>query len=118
MTRFLTGLGIGLGIGALIAPRSGEESREWLRSRGQSLWNDAREKVGALVPQGSSSSFIEALNSVGRDRLMSIYGVGPLTADKIIAARPFDSEESFLAQRLVPESTFESLHSELLKRTA
>ena len=118
MTRFFVGLGIGLGIGALIAPRSGEESREWLRSQAQNLWNTAREQAGALAPEGPAGSFIDALNSVSRDRLMSIYGVGPLTADKIIAARPFDSEETFLAQRLVPESTYESLHTALLKFTA
>jgi hypothetical protein len=118
MTRFLTGLGIGLGIGALIAPRSGGETRELLRSRAQSLWNTAREEAGALAPATGAGSFIDALNSVSRDRLMAIYGVGPLTADKIISARPFDSEEAFLAQRLVPESTFESMYTALLKLTA
>lgn len=118
MTRFLVGLGIGFGIGALLAPRSGAETRELLRSQAQSLWNDAREQVGVLKAEAGSGSFVEALNSVSRDRLLSIYGIGPLTADKIIAARPFDTEDAFLQQKLVPENIFEGLYRELLKKTA
>ncbi|HUS19979.1 MAG TPA: YtxH domain-containing protein [Terriglobales bacterium] len=118
MKNFVTGLGIGLGIGALLAPRSGEETRELLRSRGQELWNSAREQVGAIAEEAHAGSILEALNTVSRDKLMSIYGVGPLTADKIISNRPYDSEETFLAQRIVPETTFESLHAALARMTA
>jgi gas vesicle protein len=32
---FLTGLGIGAGIAALFAPRSGEETREWIADRAE-----------------------------------------------------------------------------------
>jgi hypothetical protein len=118
MTRFLTGLAVGFGVGALLAPRSGEESREWLRSQAQGLWNSAREQVGGISEEVRAGSILEALNTVSRDKLMSIYGIGPLTADKIISSRPYDSEESFLAQRIVPESTFETLHATLLRMTA
>lgn len=118
MTRFLMGLGMGLGIGALAAPRAGEQTRELLRSRAQGLWNDARERVGALAEEANRGSIVEALNTVSRDKLLSIYGIGPLTADKIIQKRPFDSEEAFLAQKLVPDNIFEGLHRELLKMTA
>jgi hypothetical protein len=116
MKNFLLGLGIGAGIGTLMAPRGGEETRKWLRSRAQGLWNSARSGAGA--PAATFSSVLEALNTVSRDKLMTIYGVGPLTADKIISNRPYDSEESFMQQKLVPDTTFENLYAALLRMTA
>lgn len=119
MKLFLMGVGIGTGIGALVAPRAGEETRELLRSQAQGLWNDAREHAGAVAPPSlRGASIVEALNTVTRDKLLSIYGVGPLTADKIIQNRPYDSEEAFLQQKIVPESIFENLHAALLRMTA
>ncbi|MEO5936284.1 MAG: hypothetical protein ABIP81_03640 [Terriglobales bacterium] len=112
------GIGIGTGIGALVAPRAGEKTRE-LRSQAHSLWNDAREHAGAVAPSSlRGASIVEALNTVTRDKLLSIYGVGPLTADKIIQNRPYDSEEAFLQQKLVPETTFENLYAALTRMTA
>lgn len=122
MKNFLMGVGIGTGIAALVVPRSGEETREMLRSRTQGLVNSFREEVSVgrndaaqTMPAGS---IVEALNTVSRDKLMSIYGVGPLTADRIIQHRPYDSEEAILQRGIVPASTFENLHAALLKLTA
>ena len=33
LSAFLLGLGVGVGIGILFAPKSGEETREYLRSK-------------------------------------------------------------------------------------
>ncbi|HUR36655.1 MAG TPA: YtxH domain-containing protein [Terriglobales bacterium] len=118
MKNFVVGLGIGLGIGALVAPRPGEETRELLRTRAQALRNSLQERAGNRTEEVQTGSVLEALNTISRDRLMTIYGIGPLTADKIIKHRPYDSEETFIAQRIVPESIFESLHAALLKMTA
>ena len=118
MTNFIVGLGIGLGIGAMVAPRSGEETRELLRTRAQALRNNLQERAGHLAEEVQSGSVLEALNTISRDRLMTIYRIGPLTADKIIKNRPYDSEENFIAQRIVPENIFETLHATLLKMTA
>ncbi|MEO6119388.1 MAG: hypothetical protein ABIP12_01760 [Terriglobales bacterium] len=113
------GIGIGTGIGALVAPRTGEETRELLRSQAQSLWNNAREQTGTVAPSSlRGASIVKALNTVSRDKLMSIYSVGPQTADKIIQNRPYDSEEAFLQQKLVPETTFENLYAALTRMTA
>jgi gas vesicle protein len=118
MRDFFIGLGIGAGIGILIAPRSGEETRELIRSRAHGVWSRARHKTEDLRQATPINSVVDALNSIGRDRLMAIYGVGPATADKIIQNRPYDAVEELLQQGIVPESTFESLHIELLKFTA
>jgi gas vesicle protein len=43
MKGFLTGLGIGLGLGVLFAPRSGEETREEITRRANDLAGQARD---------------------------------------------------------------------------
>ena len=53
MRNFLTGLGLGFGVGMLIAPQSGEETRDQLRarigaigSRAEEAGDELRERVG------------------------------------------------------------------------
>jgi len=43
MKSFLVGLGIGIGLGVLFAPMSGEDTRENLSDRANELANSARE---------------------------------------------------------------------------
>jgi gas vesicle protein len=46
MKSFLAGLGIGVGLGILFAPMSGEETRENLSQRAGDLADSARDLVG------------------------------------------------------------------------
>jgi gas vesicle protein len=45
MKAFLVGLGIGLGLGVLFAPMSGEETRSNIADRANDLANSARESL-------------------------------------------------------------------------
>ena len=45
MKSFLIGLGMGVGLGVLFAPRSGEETRNTLQERATDLANSARETI-------------------------------------------------------------------------
>ena len=110
MKNFLAGVGLGFGIGMLIAPRSGQEKvtefgrqvTEQIQTQGEKLKNTI---------QGSVSSVL--LNSVSRDDLLKIYGIGPVMADKIIANRPYTSDRQVVEQGIVPEGLFERLQKEL-----
>lgn len=46
MRAFLAGLGIGIGVGLIFAPMSGEETRERLSRRAGDLADSARDLVG------------------------------------------------------------------------
>jgi gas vesicle protein len=46
MKSFLAGMGIGIGLGILFAPMSGEETRENLSQRANDLAGSARDLVG------------------------------------------------------------------------
>ncbi len=45
MRSFLAGLGLGIGLGVLFAPKSGEQTRSDLQSRANELANTARETL-------------------------------------------------------------------------
>ena len=53
------------------------------------------------------------LNTASRDRLLSIYGIGPVLADKIIAGRPYAAARDAVERGVIPESIFNELSRSL-----
>ncbi len=49
MKSFLAGLGIGIGVGLLFAPLTGEETRERLSQRSHDLADSARKHAGEIA---------------------------------------------------------------------
>ena len=49
------------------------------------------------------------LNTASREDLMSVYGIGPVLADKIIKGRPYTSEHEVVDRDIIPESTLQEL---------
>jgi competence protein ComEA len=79
--------------------------------------------VGLSLILGSSSSYGQAqkalidLNTASEKDLESIKGVGPATAKKIIAGRPYTSVEG-LKKAGIPEKTIESMKPQIKVGTA
>ncbi len=72
MLRFLLGLGLGYGLGLLIAPASGEETRRQLMQQGEEKLADVvqvgRERAGEIGREASQKAFDEAAKrTVGQD---------------------------------------------------
>lgn len=59
MTKFLLGLGLGVMIGTVIAPASGEETRRQLREKAEDFRD---EKLGSMMEMGRQKS-----GEVGRE---------------------------------------------------
>jgi gas vesicle protein len=141
MKGFLTGLGLGAGLALLFAPEAGECSRRALREnfaqwlnflRGTQTGGELQEEFGSLPDTGDSewverekeaeppdhsrSSTAEVLNSISREELMNVDGIGPVLADKIISNRPYSSAQELLERRILPQNTFAELQRALIRQ--
>jgi gas vesicle protein len=148
MKTFLAGLGIGVGLGVLFAPESGEATRRKLRDRFTGLIDDlgrqmdkAKDVVDETVDNYSERPFGESgdsrttfppkkdqgreirsfassdlINTITREELLNVNGIGPVLADKIISSRPYSSRQDLIERGILPQSTFEELDRELSRR--
>ncbi len=148
MKRFLTGLGVGLGLGMLFAPDRGEATRRRLRERLTGLADNSGRQVDKakdviqettagysqvssgesvqtnthfpprkdLATEGPSSLSSDPINSLSREELLNVNGIGPVLADRIISSRPFSSRQELVERGILSQSTFEELERELARR--
>jgi len=71
--------------------------------------NENEESGGVLGGVASDASGLINLNSASKSRLEELPKVGPVTADKIIAGRPYDSVDDLLIKKVVGASTFDKI---------
>ena len=69
---------------------------------------------GPTAASGSSRSAEDVLNSATRQQLLSVYGIGPVLADRIIQHRPYAAAYDVVEQGIIPESLFVQLRKQLL----
>ena len=56
----------------------------------------------------------EILNSATRQQLLSVYGIGPVLADRIIQNRPYAAAYDVVEKGIIPGSIFVQLRRQLL----
>jgi len=121
MKAFLIGLGIGVSCGILLAPDRGERTRTKIRGKlnvrngrfrqqGDDLKKTARSQTGQLSGElGEGRQESDLINTLSRDDLMSVNGIGPVLADRIIAGRPYSSTRDLVDRRIIAQSTLDEL---------
>jgi DNA uptake protein ComE-like DNA-binding protein len=57
----------------------------------------------------------ETLNTATRQQLLSVYGIGPVLADRIIQNRPYAAAYDVVEKGIIPESIFVQLRKQLLE---
>lgn len=79
--------------------------------------DENRERLADLLARASGTD--STLNTISRDDLLTVYGIGPVLADRIIQGRPYRSADDLLERGILSPSTVENLKRELLnKRSA
>ena len=68
----------------------------------------------APKPPDAARSAVETLNTATRQQLLSVYGIGPVLADRIIQNRPYAAAYDVVEKGIIPESIFAQLRKHLL----
>ncbi|MBI2032702.1 MAG: ComEA family DNA-binding protein [Candidatus Levybacteria bacterium] len=66
--------------------------------------------VNTAISPGSS---LVGVNSAGQAELEALPGIGPVTAGKIIAGRPYSSIDDLVAKKAVSQSVFEKIKDQI-----
>jgi gas vesicle protein len=146
MKSFFAGLGIGAVLGVLFAPSRGEVTRQTVRECVMRLLDDFGPWVGKAKgviqetkaphsrgPNGEStksdcppkkdqareirpSVTSDLINTLSREELLNVNGVGSTLADKIISSRPYSSRQELVQRGISSQNTLEELERELSNR--
>ena len=65
------------------------------------------------ISSSSDQSGAININSASQERLESLPGIGPVTAQKIIANRPYGSTQDLLSKKVVGAKTFEKIQPQI-----
>ncbi len=122
MKAFWAGLGIsaGLSLMAIFLKNKHRESTvrgqldEWAHAVDATA-SRARSLIREAVPVGADHV---SLNSVSREELLEVYGIGRVLADRIIENRPYENNYDVVERGIIPESGYRRLKAELLNRRA
>ena len=107
MKRFAAGLGLGTVLGLLFASKSGPILRRRIKQHAHKLTGSMREtlaEAGKMKRQTERSDPL--LNSLSREELMEVHGIGPALAEQIAPVE----------RGLIPKSVFQTLKRELLRK--
>ncbi len=73
----------------------------------------AKEQPASNIPAAVRGG-AETLNTATRQQLLSVYGIGPVLADRIIQNRPYAAAYDVVEKGIIPESIFVQLRKQLL----
>lgn len=69
--------------------------------------------VGAGVSSGSNQSSLVSINDASQGQLEDLPAIGPVTAQKIIASRPYSAVEELLTRKVVSKSVYEKIKEQI-----
>jgi DNA uptake protein ComE-like DNA-binding protein len=104
MRGFIAGLTLGIVIALVINARGRR------RTKAERMPESLPEQ-----PALASRATADVLNTATEEQLLSVYGIGPALAQKIILGRPYSSARELLERKIISRTIFENLRRELLE---
>ncbi len=89
--------------GGSYAQRAADQARDTT-----SQLKDAAQRIATKAGMGP----LAMLNTASREELMTVRGIGPVLADRIIKGRPFTSPEQVMERGILPANILEELKRE------
>ena len=130
MKAFWHGIALGAGLGILLAPGRGRDTRKkFLQvikttlhqnpTQGESQRANKEDSLHLkdLRQDPAGEALVEALNTAKKDELMSVQGIGKATAKRIIKNRPYRSVDEVIEKEVVPGTTLDNVKTELVAKT-
>jgi gas vesicle protein len=102
--NFFLGLGIGVGVGILFAPKSGEETRDYLRTRADEGKDYLKKQTEGLREQASGVA--DDLKSRGEDLVSR--GKDVINRQKDVVSDAIEAGRQAYREKVEPISTAES----------
>lgn len=56
------------------------------------------------------------INAASKEQLMSLPGIGPSFADKIIAGRPYKGKDDLVSKDIIPKATYKRISKRLIAK--
>jgi len=135
MKSFLAGIGVGLGVGLLLAPEAGLETRkkikekidgaavqvstaskpivEVVRTTVERVANMEYDAQPESARDSSANRVLDILNSASKTRLMRVSGIGDATARRIIEHRPYTKADFVTEHHILSPELLERLEKDL-----
>ena len=122
MSRIASVAVVGLAVGLLTAPLAFAQG-----AMTEAKPQVAQAQMAAPTPAAKAKSTTARhmpamppvdLNTADRDELMKLAGIGDVTADKIIAARPFKSKSELLSKGLVTKAQYGKFSKHVIAKQA
>jgi hypothetical protein len=108
------GLTVGVGLFAFFLADRGRQQR--LRHKLDHLSDTADAALDRARASIRQAVRAVSLNTVSREELLEVYGIGPVLADRIISNRPYQNDYDVVEKGIIPESGYRRLQSELHNR--
>ena len=140
MKSFLAGVGIGAGVGLLLAPEAGLETRRKIKEKfgksadklntsSQPIVSAVRDQVEQLANKeyeqpkqqlasaknNESERVLDILNSASKTKLTSVPGIGDGIARSIIEHRPYSDASQVIEKTILSQEVLDKLKKQLIE---